>query len=450
MIHCADYMDLENQASKTQRLILLKTRRLTLRAQRIASVVCSRLPTKRLERVWKVLRFVQNSQKAAPGSPHEHPLFFQNLDEQTIKMPSRHPYPKPGPRMTDVEARNVKQVEPESAGKGDLFQPESKGHSAKPNQVRLKIRGSRNTSNKDRKTRPPSIVRRLVSQNPPPLFTSCVPEPSLKSPPTAPIPSPSSIYTAACLRPLQRLSSPQPLLLVLDLNGTLVYRKKGSSTGLPRPSVQKFLNHCLTHHRILIWSSARPENVQPICRTLFSPPSRYKKLVGVWGRDTFGLSNAQYLDKVQVYKNLDVIWQNETVQASHPDYEDGGKWNQANTLLLDDSQEKARAQPHNLIRVPEFLKQAGEEEGQQVLAQVLGWIEEARWYYDVSCVGRTNPFTINAGWQWDWERGAAPPKPAVVHEAPITKSTSENPDVSSDLDEEDGGIALGISQLGIH
>lgn len=160
-----------------------------------------------------------------------------------------------------------------------------------------------------------------------------------------------------------------------------------------------------------------------------------------------GLSNAQYQQKVQVYKDLEVVWRDDGVQASHPGYDNGGRWHQGNTLLLDDSQEKARAQPHNLVEVPAYLKTTGQEEGQEVLAQVMGWIEEARWYEDVSSVCRTKPFKINTCWTWDWKT-SAPHKKAIETDEKTPTKIHEH-DNAQDL-EEDGGVLLGMNQLSVN
>ena len=166
-----------------------------------------------------------------------------------------------------------------------------------------------------------------------------------------------------------------------------------------------------------------------------------------------GLTKAQYAEKVQVYKDLEKVWRDEVVQASHPGSLQGGRWHQGNTLLLDDSREKARAQPYNLVEVPEWTSTSkGQEEGQEILAQVTGWIEDARRYTDVSSVGRVKPFKVNDGWGWDWEKGAAavagPVKAGIqdleekIEEGNLAKDGDE-------VEEEDGGVAVRMDQLSV-
>lgn len=149
---------------------------------------------------------------------------------------------------------------------------------------------------------------------------------------------PAPIPTLAYLRDAHAvpnvLSSPQHLLLVLDLNGTLLYRSRASQSYTPRPCLHNFLKYAFANHSLLVWSSAQPYNVKGVCRRLFTPDER-KLLLGEWGRDTLGLTSAQYKKRVQVYKRLDRIWSDENLQHSHPGFKEGERWNQRNTLLID-------------------------------------------------------------------------------------------------------------------
>ena len=127
-------------------------------------------------------------------------------------------------------------------------------------------------------------------------------------------------------------------------------------------------------------------------------------LLGAWGRDTLGLTSAQYKARVQVYKRLDRIWGNESLRPVHPDLKAG--WGPHNTLLIDDSTLKASAQPFNHVEVPEFLPDRCENgaNGRDVLGQVVCFLEEARKWSNVSGFVRQRPFKIDAGWHWDWQK----------------------------------------------
>ena len=218
-------------------------------------------------------------------------------------------------------------------------------------------------------------------------------------------PTPTAEYLSIAESSLQLAARPQRLLLVLDLNGTLIYRQRYSSKYSQRPFLQPFLDYCFANHSVMIWSSATPPNVSAVCAQMFSP-GRRRELLGEWGRDTLDLSSVEYHAKTQVYKRLDRIWDSVALRNSHPDAERGGRWCQANTLLLDDSVRKAQAQPHNLVEVPELThpgRHGQQEESQEVLGQVVTYLEEARRYENVSAFARAKKFAVKADPQWDWK-----------------------------------------------
>lgn len=230
-------------------------------------------------------------------------------------------------------------------------------------------------------------------------------------------PSPTAAYCNQAWEVPQRLTNPQALLVVSDLNGTLIVRTRGSSTFIQRPGLAHFLSDLLTigtpasgkrnvtgspDHKFMIWTSATPRTTDLVMKNLLTPSER-KNTIAVWSRDRLGLTDTQYAAKVQVYKRLESIWADAKIQASHPLAESGVLWGQHNTLLIDDSVEKAAAQPYNLINIPELtaklLKQEQAGDDVPVLAQVAAYIKEASLYRDVSCFVRTRPFTIDSGWE---------------------------------------------------
>lgn len=115
-------------------------------------------------------------------------------------------------------------------------------------------------------------------------------------------------------------------LLVLDLNGTLIYRNKGSGVSrasYPRPYLGNFLEYLLRPETaseadrrlnkwsVFVWSSAQPHNVRGMLESTFDPkhieglwagdPSEPTegqyvkgKVLGVWARDKMGLSAHEY------------------------------------------------------------------------------------------------------------------------------------------------------------
>ncbi|EME47362.1 hypothetical protein DOTSEDRAFT_69332 [Dothistroma septosporum NZE10] len=201
-----------------------------------------------------------------------------------------------------------------------------------------------------------------------------------------PRPVPSASYTNGALQPPRSSSFPRRLLVILDLNGTLLFRKKhgGSNKFVARPHVHDFLDYLFNNHSVMVWSSARPENVTKMCSDLFTPKQKYE-LVAIWARDKLQLPSHAYWQKVQVYKQLTWVWNDNSIQVGIE------SWGQYNTVLIDDSTEKAASEPHNLIQIDEF---EGKEEQMQdnVLGQVEQYLDTLRWQENVSAYVRTHPF----------------------------------------------------------
>ena len=180
------------------------------------------------------------------------------------------------------------------------------------------------------------------------------------------------------------LSKPQSLLLVLDLNGTLLDRKRKTTICRLRPHLKDFVKYCLDQHSVVVWSSAKPENVAFMCSKVFTLEQRRKVLME-WGRERLGLSELEYWSKVQCYKRLENIWDDESLRKLHPESINGGRWDQSNTILIDDSALKASAQPYSHIEIPEFKSDSGvDEEKAKILVHVIQFLEEVRRWDDVS------------------------------------------------------------------
>ncbi|KAJ9157116.1 HAD-like protein [Coniochaeta hoffmannii] len=237
------------------------------------------------------------------------------------------------------------------------------------------------------------------------------------SPASGGVPDPSPPYLLRSSFLARPLPSPQPLLVIIDLNGTLVHRPNPRHPRdiVPRPFAPQFLSYCLDTFHVMIWSSARPANVAAMCEKLLTP-DQLARVVAVWGRDRFGLSPQDYNCRVQCYKRLSKVWADRTVQATYPpDYDDAGmriddddddedeavggdrrrrrrrrpgSWNQGNTVLIDDSREKARSEPYNAIEIPEF---SGVEK-EEVLPRVHDYLNTLACQADVSTYIRVNPF----------------------------------------------------------
>jgi hypothetical protein len=204
------------------------------------------------------------------------------------------------------------------------------------------------------------------------------------------VPEPSHIYMLISAMEPQFSSVFQHLLLVIDLNGTLLYRPNRSSPHhfVERPSTQHFLNYALANFSVMIWSSAQPENVDRMCDKLFSEESR-QQLVAVWGRDRLGLTVADSQKRVQVYKRLERVWNDPKIQGQHPLASEGRGWHQGNTVLIDDSVEKSRSEPYNFLEVPEFTGHKGEDP--DVLKELAEYLAVLRMQTNVSSYIMRNP-----------------------------------------------------------
>lgn len=207
------------------------------------------------------------------------------------------------------------------------------------------------------------------------------------------IPDPTTCYIGDALARPFLLRKPQHLLVVLDLNGTLIYRpsKKNPARFIRRPHALRFLRYCVENFTVVIWSSARPENVELICKRLI-PPSLRKRLTAIWARNKFGLVKEDYDLRVVCFKRLSKLWRDASISQSHPDYSSGGRWDQTNTVLIDDSFEKGRSEPFNLIRVPEFLGDIHESD--DVLPKVLEYLDCLSSYSNISAYIHKDPFAI--------------------------------------------------------
>ncbi|KAF5389700.1 hypothetical protein D9757_006053 [Collybiopsis confluens] len=160
-------------------------------------------------------------------------------------------------------------------------------------------------------------------------------------------------YISVTRAPSTYISLPasQRKLLVLDLNGTLLFRPKGKSkqgqrTVHPRPyipSLRQYLFHEKTKTWLdtMVWSSAQGHNVGEMVKKVFTVEGEMG-LKAVWARDTLDLDPKFYHKKTVTIKDLNKIWKTFPVH------------NAKTTLLVDDSTQKARLQPWNHVYVKEY------------------------------------------------------------------------------------------------
>ncbi|KAI0840087.1 HAD-like domain-containing protein [Hypoxylon sp. FL0890] len=226
-----------------------------------------------------------------------------------------------------------------------------------------------------------------------------------KIPPSAAsggIPEPTEQYLTESLLPPFLLPKARPLLVVIDLNGTLLHRPSSHRPTyfIERPFARVFLRYCIKTFKVVIWSSAKPFNVEKMCNQLLKP-EELSQVVAIWGRDRFGLSPEDYNQRVLCYKRLSKLWDDKQIAASHPEAALGKRWGQDNTVLVDDSIEKARSEPYNLIAIPEFKGDAREKGF--ILPQVHDYINECSRRMDVSTFIRNRPFKVNPDFTLEYD-----------------------------------------------
>jgi hypothetical protein len=150
-----------------------------------------------------------------------------------------------------------------------------------------------------------------------------------------------------------------------------------------------FLEDLFASFQVLVWTSARPENAHLMVDAAFTEEQK-NRLLAIWGRDTLGLTAAQYNGEVQIYKKLEAIWDS----GFHRE-DKAICWDQTNTVLLDDSATKALAQPYNHILIPEYLDTKEQKANDTVLPQVMDYLEKLKWQSNVSSYMRQEPCRVD-------------------------------------------------------
>jgi len=237
-----------------------------------------------------------------------------------------------------------------------------------------------------------------------------------------PHPKPDGLYMQLAKPPAREIIFKKTLLIVLDLNGTLLVRKVRTSVNVaqvpsikpdsqtrstsftPRPHLEQFLQYALANHKVIIWSSAKPENVNKMVDNLLSADQR-QQVLRIWNRNQLNLG-PHYNKKVQVYKQLSWLWNDIEVQRSFRPEFGGYRWDQTNTVLIDDTLEKAASEPYNLLKIDEFSI-TEDSLKVDVLGQVAAYLERLCWHDNVSACMRESPYRTyleQDAEQFDWTR----------------------------------------------
>ncbi len=208
------------------------------------------------------------------------------------------------------------------------------------------------------------------------------------------VPEPTFEYLKSSKMPPLQNPQPRKILVVIDLNGTVLHRPsfRNPIAFIERPYGREFLSYCINTFKVVIWSSAQPANVQKMCNQLLTRSDR-QNVVSIWGRDRFGLTAEDFVSRVMCYKRLDLLWDDPIIAGQHPEATFGKNWSQEDTVLVDDSIEKGRSHPYNLICLPEFVRDP--QEPGCVLPQVHDYINACARYTNVSAYMRNNPFRVN-------------------------------------------------------
>ncbi|KAJ2374758.1 hypothetical protein IW150_002922 [Coemansia sp. RSA 2607] len=173
---------------------------------------------------------------------------------------------------------------------------------------------------------------------------------------------------------LNEAQSTHKQLIVLDLNGTLVYRQKrtGGRLMVPRPGLEEFLDFALKNFAVMVWSSAQPASVLGMLDASFGEHA--SQLVRVWDR-RFCHLDGNYFDKSSTVKDLRRITDGFnlshsphcSVYTSYNGYkgvntENPGQWKLEDIILIDDSESKAFLQKDNHIFISTFSGQTYDSE----------------------------------------------------------------------------------------
>ncbi|KPI37690.1 putative FCP1 homology domain-containing protein [Cyphellophora attinorum] len=193
------------------------------------------------------------------------------------------------------------------------------------------------------------------------------------------IPEPSQTYLHTAALPSQQLLQPQKLLVLLDLNGTLVYR-----TGymrrevVKRPGVDRLVQYLFANHHVMLFTSATLKSAERMAKTLLTP-EQYSQLITIRSREDLDLTHEQFINKVQVYKDLNVIWKDKAIVQAAPIW-----------VVI-----KAKSHPHNLLQVTEFLepepnaskkeKAAFKLRETVAMRSVEEKLESLKWQVNVAC-----------------------------------------------------------------
>lgn len=138
-------------------------------------------------------------------------------------------------------------------------------------------------------------------------------------------------------------------LLILDFNGILIYKehKDGNNVMIPRKGIKDFLLWCFENYDVGIFSSSMYYNIKRGL-SLILTYDQIKKFKFIFDRMHVEIDRTSE-DKNATIKLLTTIWNNPVINR-------GDKYNERNTLIVDDSFDKVRYNPiGNILIADKFV-----------------------------------------------------------------------------------------------
>lgn len=191
---------------------------------------------------------------------------------------------------------------------------------------------------------------------------------------------PSPEYLRTSEQASETSTEKQDQLIILDLNGTLCSRTKGTKTYHLRPHAKRFFDYIFTNYTVMVWSSAQVQSVKRMCK-MFLP---YKPGL-TWDRSHFNLTTEAFYSNSETLKDLDLVWQI------------SDDFNATNTIIIDDTSRKVSAQPYNLMLMSTFDHSVVEDTYVEVdLLKAIAYLKQARYQTNVTKYMKAHPFDVKA------------------------------------------------------
>jgi len=186
-------------------------------------------------------------------------------------------------------------------------------------------------------------------------------------------------------------------LLLFDLNGTILFRDRGpcrkgyrineskvrDQKVWMRPYAKKFLDFVFGHFDVGVWSSAMKQNVEPLVKLAFGE----RALVCMLDR-SLCTPHPTPEKPYGTLKELSKVWK------LFP-----GKYDEKNTIILDDSPVKALRNPDNNLVLCEYspdLMTPAVFDSDRTLLDLIPYLQQLEGAADVRSVVREQPFATRS------------------------------------------------------